>query len=127
MSYDLASRLKGLLLRTGPTFMPDRWSAPRLLTFMMTYRCNLRCTMCWQWGEQGLFHELTKDHEIQQLDLATLRSVIADVARDGGLDPAHRRRCEGGARGQEWRRRQARDRREHHHLARKPGCAPGHV
>ena len=76
MSYDLASRLKGFLLRTGPVFMPDRWSAPRLLTFMMTYRCNLRCTMCWQWGEQGLFHDLTKDHEIQQLDLATLRSVI---------------------------------------------------
>ena len=83
MSYDLASRLKGLLLRTGPAFMPDRWSAPRLLTFMMTYRCNLRCTMCWQWGEQGLFHELTKDHEIQQLDLATLRSVIDDVAGEG--------------------------------------------
>src|SRR5206468_1101763 len=83
MSYDLASRLKGLLLRTGPAFMPDRFSAPRMLTFMMTYRCNLRCTMCWQWGEQGLFHELSKEHEIQQLDLATLRSVIDDVADEG--------------------------------------------
>src|SRR5437867_5749440 len=63
--------------------MSDRWSAPRVLTFMMTYRCNLRCTMCWQWGEQGLFHELTKDHESQQLDLATLRAVIDDVAGEG--------------------------------------------
>src|SRR2546428_784272 len=83
MSYELASRLKGLLLRTGPAFMPDRWSAPRVLTFMMTYRCNLRCTMCWQWGEQGLFHELTREHEIQQLDLATLRSVIMKVSTRG--------------------------------------------
>ncbi len=80
MSYDLASRLKGLLLKTGPLFMSDRWAVPRMLTFMMTYRCNLRCTMCWQWGQQGLFHDLTREHEIQQLDLATLCSVIDDVA-----------------------------------------------
>ena len=83
MSYDLGTRLKEMLLRAGPVFMADRWQAPRILTFMMTYRCNLRCTMCWQWGEQGLFHELSKEHEIQQLDLATLRSVIEDVAKDG--------------------------------------------
>jgi len=53
MSYDLGARLKGLLVRSAPAFMPDRWSAPRLLTFMMTYRCNLRCTMCWQWGSRA--------------------------------------------------------------------------
>jgi radical SAM protein with 4Fe4S-binding SPASM domain len=82
MSYDLASHLKGLLLRAAPGLMPDRWEAPRLLTFMMTYRCNLRCTMCWQWGEQGLFHDLPGEHEIQQLDLETLRSVVDDVAGD---------------------------------------------
>jgi len=83
VSYDLGSRLKGLLLKTGPVFMPDRWSAPRMLTFMLTYRCNLRCTMCWQWGEQGLFHNLTKEHELQQLDLDNLRAVVDDVAGDG--------------------------------------------
>ena len=83
MSYDLASQLKGILLRAAPGFMPDRWKAPRVLTFMMTYRCNLRCTMCWQWGEQGLFHEMPKEHEVRQLDLDTLRSVIDDVAADG--------------------------------------------
>jgi len=83
LSYDLASRLKGILLRAAPGFMPDRWKAPRVLTFMLTYRCNLRCTMCWQWGEQGLFHEMPKEHEIRQLDLETLRSVIDDVAGVG--------------------------------------------
>jgi radical SAM protein with 4Fe4S-binding SPASM domain len=83
MSYDLAARLKGLMLRSSPVLMRDRWSAPRVLTFMMTYRCNLRCVMCWQWGEQGLFHELSKEHEVEQLDLATLRTVIDDVAPEG--------------------------------------------
>jgi radical SAM protein with 4Fe4S-binding SPASM domain len=83
MSYDLGYRLKEVLLRSGPMFMPDRWSAPRMLTFMMTYRCNLRCTMCWQWGEAGLFHELSREHELQQLDLPTLRAVVDDVAGDG--------------------------------------------
>ena len=83
MSYDLGSRLKGMLLKAGPVFMSDKWSAPRVLTFMMTYRCNLRCTMCWQWGEQGLFHELSREHEVQQLDMATLRAVIDDVADEG--------------------------------------------
>jgi len=39
--------------------------------------------MCWQWGEQGLFHEYSKEHELQQLDLATLQSVIDDVAAEG--------------------------------------------
>jgi len=83
LSYDLGTKLKEMLLRAGPVFMADRWQAPRVLTFMMTYRCNLRCTMCWQWGEQGLFHDLSKEHEIQQLDLSTLCSVIEDVAQDG--------------------------------------------
>jgi len=83
LSYDLASQLKGILLRTAPGFMPDRFKAPRLLTFLLTYRCNLRCAMCWQWGERGLFHEMPKEHEGRQLDLDTLRSVIDDVAEDG--------------------------------------------
>jgi len=83
LSYDLGARLKDILLRTSPAFMADRWQAPRVLTFMMTYRCNLRCTMCWQWGEQGLFHELSREHEVQQLDLPTLRAVIDDVEQEG--------------------------------------------
>ncbi len=83
MSYELGARLKEILLRTAPAFMADRWQAPRVLTFMMTYRCNLRCTMCWQWGEQGLFHEMPREHELQQLDLATLRAVVDDVAAEG--------------------------------------------
>lgn len=83
MSYELGARLKEILLRTGPAFMADRWQAPRVLTFMMTYRCNLRCTMCWQWGEQGLFHDLSREHELQQLDLATLCAVVDDVAEEG--------------------------------------------
>ena len=83
MSYDLASHLKGILLRTAPGFLPDRWMAPRILTFLLTYRCNLRCTPCWQWGEQGLFRGMPKEQEDLQLDLDTLRSVIDDVAEDG--------------------------------------------
>jgi len=83
LSYDLASQLKGILLRAAPGFMPDRWQAPRLLTFMLTYSCNLRCAMCWQWGERGLFHEMPKEEEGRQLDLDTLRSVIDDVAEYG--------------------------------------------
>jgi radical SAM protein with 4Fe4S-binding SPASM domain len=83
MSYELGTRLKEILLRTAPAFMADRWHAPRVVTFMMTYRCNLRCTMCWQWGEQGLFHDLSREHELEQLDLATLRAVVDDVASEG--------------------------------------------
>ncbi len=82
MSYDLRSHLKGILLRTAPSLMPDRWKAPRVLTFLLTYRCNLRCAMCWQWGEQGLFRRLSGEDERLQLDLPTLRSVIDDVAED---------------------------------------------
>jgi radical SAM protein with 4Fe4S-binding SPASM domain len=83
MSYDLAAQLKGFLLRAAPGLLPVRTNSPRLLTFMMTYRCNLRCTMCWQWGEQGLFHAMPREHELEQLDLETLRSVIDDVAEEG--------------------------------------------
>jgi radical SAM protein with 4Fe4S-binding SPASM domain len=83
MSYDLGTRLKEALLRTGPAFMAEKWHAPRMLTFMMTYRCNLRCTMCWQWGEQGLFHEMSREHELRQLDLATLKAIVDDVAEFG--------------------------------------------
>ena len=83
LSYDLGSRLKDILLRAVPSLTSDRWQAPRVVTFMMTYRCNLRCTMCWQWGEQGLFHDYSREHELQQLDLSTLRGIIDDLAADG--------------------------------------------
>jgi MoaA/NifB/PqqE/SkfB family radical SAM enzyme len=81
VTLDWGSKLRDWMMRTGAApFLPDSYHAPRMLTFLMTYRCNLRCTMCWQWGEQGLFHELTPEHTIRQLDLPTLRSVIDDVA-----------------------------------------------
>ncbi|HBE01752.1 MAG: hypothetical protein A2096_11755 [Spirochaetes bacterium GWF1_41_5] len=34
---------------------------PRIIDLQLTYRCNLRCKICAQWGDEGAFKHLTAD------------------------------------------------------------------
>lgn len=52
---------------------------PETISLFLTYRCNLRCRMCGQWGEHGAFNEYSNDILKQQLTIAEIQAVIDDV------------------------------------------------
>jgi len=53
---------------------------PETISLYLTYRCNLRCKMCGQWGEEGSSKELSSDILKSELTLDELKSLIDDVA-----------------------------------------------
>jgi radical SAM protein with 4Fe4S-binding SPASM domain len=50
---------------------------PQEVSLQLTYRCNLRCTHCYQWNEQGFFRDFSPSRQKTELDV----SVVADVLR----------------------------------------------
>lgn len=62
-------------LRADRSYAAD---IPREVSLQLTYRCNLRCSHCYQWNEQGFFRDWGK--EKQRTELAT--EVVEGVLRD---------------------------------------------
>lgn len=54
-------------------------SYPETISLFLTYRCNLRCAMCGQWGIEGSSRKLTPEALKEELVLDELKSVIDDV------------------------------------------------
>ena len=50
---------------------------PQEVSLQLTYKCNLRCTHCYQWNEQGFFRDFSAQRARTELDL----DVVADVLR----------------------------------------------
>ena len=51
---------------------------------VLTYKCNLRCIMCYEWGEVGWCHELPKQAVAKELDWRIIEKLLAEV---GDLRP----------------------------------------
>ncbi len=54
-------------------------SYPETISLFLTYRCNLRCTMCGQWGIEGSSRKLSPESLKGELAIDELKSVIDDV------------------------------------------------
>ena len=54
-------------------------SYPETISLFLTYRCNLRCSMCGQWGVAGSSRELPPEALKSELSVDTLKSVIDEV------------------------------------------------
>ena len=52
---------------------------PETISLFLTYKCNLRCLMCGQWGENGAFKDFSKDILKQQLTVDEIKTIIDDV------------------------------------------------
>lgn len=52
---------------------------PETISLFLTFRCNLRCKMCAQWGECGTSSVQTADTLKQELSLEEIKGVINDV------------------------------------------------
>ncbi|MFC6080080.1 radical SAM/SPASM domain-containing protein [Sphaerisporangium aureirubrum] len=53
---------------------------PQELSLQLTYACNLRCTHCYQWNEQGFFREFGIEKVRNELDLAILERLLRETA-----------------------------------------------
>lgn len=49
---------------------------PREVSMQLTYRCNLRCSHCYQWNEQGFFHSFSKEKQRTELDVDIVEKVL---------------------------------------------------
>ncbi len=53
---------------------------PETISLFLTYRCNLRCKMCGQWGEDGWARKLGADALASELPLERIDALLDDVA-----------------------------------------------
>jgi MoaA/NifB/PqqE/SkfB family radical SAM enzyme len=54
---------------------------PETISFFLTYKCNLRCKMCGQWGEHGVFKDYSRGVLNTHLSLDTIKEVLNDVRK----------------------------------------------
>ncbi len=53
---------------------------PEAITLFLTYKCNLRCKMCGQWGESGVTKARDRDELKEQLSFQALKNLIDSVS-----------------------------------------------
>lgn len=70
-------RLQALVCYYGAA---GKSSYPEGFTFFLTYRCNLRCKMCGQWGESGASPNIPQEQLRQELNVADYEKIISQVA-----------------------------------------------
>ena len=59
----------------------DDYALPPLsLCIATTYRCNLRCIQCAQWGEYGWLKSAGKEYFEKELTTEQLKSFILDIS-----------------------------------------------
>lgn len=56
-----------------------RSAPPETVSILLTFRCNLRCTMCGQWGEAGAALGYTDEVRRRSLSLGDIQTVVDGV------------------------------------------------
>ncbi|KPK64476.1 hypothetical protein AMJ83_01825 [candidate division WOR_3 bacterium SM23_42] len=52
---------------------------PLSVNLELTARCNLRCKMCWLWGEHGVGYNLANDFARNEMNLNDIRKIVKDL------------------------------------------------
>lgn len=53
---------------------------PREFSLQLTYACNLRCKHCYQWNDQGFFHEYSMEKVRSELDITLIERLLKETA-----------------------------------------------
>ena len=53
---------------------------PQEVSLQLTYRCNLRCTHCYQWNEQGFFRDFSPQRQKTELHIEVVENVLRSTA-----------------------------------------------
>ncbi|MDD5078729.1 MAG: radical SAM protein [Candidatus Omnitrophica bacterium] len=59
---------------------PGKSSLPEAITLFLTYRCNLHCKMCGQWGDGGVTRKQGQGVLSRELGLEELKRIVDDSA-----------------------------------------------
>ncbi|MFC7329747.1 radical SAM protein [Marinactinospora rubrisoli] len=53
---------------------------PQEVSLQLTYKCNLRCTHCFQWNDQGFFRDFSPEQARTELDIGIVEEVLRSTA-----------------------------------------------
>jgi len=56
-----------------------RRQLPQTLGVKLTNRCNLRCTHCYQWNEDGYHHHMSRSEQSLDLDVAVFERLLVET------------------------------------------------
>lgn len=77
--YAVRVGFKRLLTYLYHTLSDGKAPLPEAITIFLTHKCNLRCKMCGQWGENGVTRSSGGAELRQEMDLEALKRFIDDV------------------------------------------------
>ena len=73
----LTNQLKNGQMPQKESFFPSK------LDLRVTYRCNLSCKMCGQWGETGTYKDYSREKTNKGLEFETLKDIINELSPKG--------------------------------------------
>jgi MoaA/NifB/PqqE/SkfB family radical SAM enzyme len=78
-SYALRAARMRLLSTLSYHFLDGKSAFPETISLLLTYRCNLHCRMCGQWGERGSLKGLPPAITKKYLELSLIDRLIEEV------------------------------------------------
>lgn len=81
--YAAATTLKRLRSYASYRFRDGYSAPPETVSLFLTFKCNLTCPMCGQWGDQGVFKGFSNEVLRKQLSREKLDALIDEFATFG--------------------------------------------
>ncbi|GAX59184.1 Fe-S oxidoreductase [Candidatus Scalindua japonica] len=69
-----------IITQVAASYLKGYSPFPQNLTFFLTYRCNLRCNVCGQWGDTGYVKDFSASQMKDEVEISTLKRVIAEIS-----------------------------------------------
>jgi MoaA/NifB/PqqE/SkfB family radical SAM enzyme len=77
--YALHAARMRLLSSLSYSFLKGKSAPPETISLLLTYRCNLHCKMCGQWGDRGSLKDLPSAVTRRHLELSLVERLIEEV------------------------------------------------
>jgi MoaA/NifB/PqqE/SkfB family radical SAM enzyme len=78
-TYALHAAKMRLLSTLSYRFLDGKSAFPETISLLLTYRCNLHCRMCGQWGERGSLKNLPSAITKKYMELTLIDRLIKEV------------------------------------------------
>jgi MoaA/NifB/PqqE/SkfB family radical SAM enzyme len=78
-AYALHAARMRILSALSYRFLRGKSAFPETISLLLTYRCNLHCQMCGQWGKRGSLKDLLSSITRRYLELSLIERLINEV------------------------------------------------
>lgn len=77
----LQKRIKDLSMTRRALLENPAYAAPlpNEIDIQLTYACNLRCKMCYQWNDDGYFHSYNKEIQKKEIDVEIFKKILHET------------------------------------------------